>query len=240
MSASGKNTSPARPVSTKTTTNATNQRTACRTSRKTRAPSGARMPHKADTSRGKEPADQHLPGRRRQQDVKELRDQEWLEAPGSREDRQRTDRDGEVDERHDPDQRAEREVETFPTRRTPGRIRMASSDEEHLLLAQLLVVLRIGADPSGPPRCVADPTHSRKGGIREGRGRVSRVAHGRIFTCPTRRGKRRIRFPSEHLLHSRVSIVVARASRDVHSREASDVLLRETPQRPPPVKTYAD
>ena len=59
-----------------------------------------------DTSGSKEPADQHLPGSRRQQDVEELRDQERLEAPGSREDHHRGERHGEVDVRDDADQRA--------------------------------------------------------------------------------------------------------------------------------------
>ena len=53
--ASGKNSSPAIPVRRKTSTKATNQRMARRTSRKTRAPSGARIPHSATPPDGRNP-----------------------------------------------------------------------------------------------------------------------------------------------------------------------------------------
>jgi hypothetical protein len=54
-SASVNRTSPAMPKSRNTRTNAINQRTACRTSRKTRAPSGARMPHSPTPPDGRNP-----------------------------------------------------------------------------------------------------------------------------------------------------------------------------------------
>jgi hypothetical protein len=54
-SASGKNISPRMPVTRKTTRNPTNQRTAWPTSRKTRAPSGARMPHSPTPPEGRNP-----------------------------------------------------------------------------------------------------------------------------------------------------------------------------------------
>ena len=50
--ASAKNSSPPIPVSRKTAMNPTNQRTADRTSMKTSAPSGARMPHTPTTPEG--------------------------------------------------------------------------------------------------------------------------------------------------------------------------------------------
>ena len=54
-SASANNASPATPVRRKTTTKTPNQRTACRTSRKTSAPSGARMPHNPTPPEGRKP-----------------------------------------------------------------------------------------------------------------------------------------------------------------------------------------
>ena len=54
-SASAKSTSPRIPVSRNTNRNATNQRTAWRTSRKTRAPKGARMPQSPTAPEGRNP-----------------------------------------------------------------------------------------------------------------------------------------------------------------------------------------
>ena len=70
-----------------------------------------------------------------------------LEASGSREDHQRAERDGEVDERNDAYRRAEAEVETAPHDGN-GQDQDGEQDEERLLLAQFLVVPGIGADPS--------------------------------------------------------------------------------------------
>ena len=118
-SASGKKSSPATPVRRKTNTKATNQRMARRTSRKTRAPSGARIPHSA-TPDGEEPADEHLPGVRGEEDVGELGDEEKAEAAGLREDHQGAERDGEVDERGDTRQRTE--ADEAPHTADTGRI----------------------------------------------------------------------------------------------------------------------
>ena len=60
------------------------------------------MPHSPTPPDGRNPPDEHLPGRRREEDVEELDDEEEPEAPGPREDHQRADRDGEVDERKMP------------------------------------------------------------------------------------------------------------------------------------------
>ena len=119
-----------------------------------------------DSSGRKEPADEHLPGSRRQHDVEELRDQEGLEASGSREDDQRAERDGEVDERNDADRRAEGEVETAPHDGN-GQDQDGEHDEERLLLAQFLVVPGVGADTSKQRRPVGDPADLGRGGFRD-------------------------------------------------------------------------
>ena len=138
------------------------------------------MPHNPTPAGRKEPADQHLPDGRRQQDVEELRDQERLEAAGSREDHQRAERDGEVDERDDADRRAEGEVEAAP-HDGDGQDQDGEQDEERLLLAQLLVVAGVGADPGERRRPVGDPARPRW---------VRRRAHERIITGPACHGKR--------------------------------------------------
>ena len=53
--AGGKNSSPAMPRSTNAHRNPMNQRIACRTSRKTSAPSGARIPHSPTPPAGRKP-----------------------------------------------------------------------------------------------------------------------------------------------------------------------------------------
>ena len=128
-------------------------------------------PH-PNPSRRKEPAGQHLPGCRRQQDREELRDHELLEASGSRVDHQRAERDGEVDERDHAYRRAEPEIETAP-HDGDGQDQDGEQDEQRLLLAQFLVVGGIGADPSEQRRPVGDPADPRSGCVlRRGRGRI--------------------------------------------------------------------
>ena len=60
-STSGKTSSPTMPKTTNVTTNATNHPIARRTSRKTRAPSGARKPHSATPPEGRNPPDSICP-----------------------------------------------------------------------------------------------------------------------------------------------------------------------------------
>jgi hypothetical protein len=88
--------------------------------------------------------------------------QEEPEALGVREHHQRSDRDGEVDERSDAHRRAEGEVQDAP-HHGDRRDQDGEADEERFLLAQLLVVVRIRADPGEQCRPVGDPTHLRPG-----------------------------------------------------------------------------
>ena len=97
-----------------------------------------------------------------------MRDEEKLEASGSREHHQGAERDGEVDVRNDAHRRAEAEVETAPHDGN-GQDQDGEQDEERLLLAQLLVVAGVGADPS----------------------KRRRNLHGRIFTRPSWHSKQR-------------------------------------------------
>lgn len=119
----------------------------------------------ADPAGRKETADEHHPDRRREQDVEELHVQEEVEVPGSREDHQRAERDGEVDERHDAHQRAEAEVEADPHERN-GQDQDGEQDEQRLLLARFLVVPGVRADPSEGRGGAGDPTHPRSGSVR--------------------------------------------------------------------------
>jgi hypothetical protein len=114
-----------------------------------------------DASGRQEAADQHLPRSRRQQDVEELRDQERLEASGSRKDHQRAERHGEVDERNDAYRRPEAEVETAPHDGN-GQDQDGEQDEERLPLTQFLIVSDIGADPGDQRRRpLGDPADPR-------------------------------------------------------------------------------
>src|SRR4051812_46565893 len=91
-------------------------------------------PPQPDPAAGKEAAREHLPDRRREQDVEELRRQERPELLGLGEDQQRTERHGEVDERDDPDRRSEREVARAPNDRD-GQDQDGEQNEQGLLLA---------------------------------------------------------------------------------------------------------
>ena len=134
-----------------------------------------------------EPAHEHLPGRRGEEDVDELGDEEKPEVAGSREDHQGAERDGEIDERGDACPRTEAEVEAAPH---DGHRQDQRHDkgEERLLLTQVLVVPGIRADPGEPCHRVADP-------------RIAGSGHGRIFT---------VSHPDDKRLAGRADRLIAR------------------------------
>src|SRR4029450_3996833 len=124
-----------------------------------------------DRPGGKEPADHHHPGGRREQDVEELRDEEGGEGRVAGEAHKGAERDGEVDERDDACRRAEAEVEAAPYD-GDGQDQDGDHDEQRLLLAELIVVPGTRADPSEPRGRPADPADPRSGRLpRRGGGR---------------------------------------------------------------------
>ena len=118
---------------------------------------GASAAPESDRAGREEPTHEHLTaGRRRDEDVEELHDQEEPEVLGPREHHQGRNRDSTVDERSDAHPRAEGEVHDAPDD-GHGCDEDGEQDEERLLLAQFLVVLRVCADLSEHPGPVADP-----------------------------------------------------------------------------------
>ena len=141
----GPMTSPTIPDPRKTTTNAMYQRTADRTSLKTSAASGARIPHRPTPPETKESAERDHRQRRREQDVDLAHPQQPREVARPREHRDRTEQDAEVHERHHADRRSEREIQRPPQRRD-RQDQHRDQDQQRLAGAQVLVVLWIGAD----------------------------------------------------------------------------------------------
>jgi hypothetical protein len=103
-------------------------------------------PPQRDASGRDEATDEHLTQRRRQEDGQQLDDEELPEVPRRGEQRQRADRDREVDERDDPHRLAEREIDAAP-HDGHGQDQHGQQHEERLLVAELLVVAGIRADP---------------------------------------------------------------------------------------------
>ncbi len=155
-SASRKRTSPAMPVSRKTTTKTPNHRIARRTSRKTRAPSGARIPQSPTPPDGRNPPTNICPTAVMRRMSRSWMTRRSAEAAGPREEHQRADRDGEVDERKHANPRAEGEVDSSPYHRH-GQDQHREQHEEGLLVAEVLVVLGIRAEPGEPCRRVVNP-----------------------------------------------------------------------------------
>ena len=82
---------------------------------------------------------------RREQDVDLADPEQQPEVARSRERQDRAEQDGEVDQRHDADRRAEREVQRAPQRRH-RQDQDGDQDEQRLPSAQVVVVSRVGAD----------------------------------------------------------------------------------------------
>ena len=137
--------SPARPHARKTARNATYQRMPARTPPKTSAPIGARMPQMPTPVEPDETAERDHRQGRREQDVEQLDVQEQLEVSRPGEDRDRSDRDGEVHECEHSGRRPEREVEAAPHQRD-RQDQHRHEHEERLADARLLVVAAVGAD----------------------------------------------------------------------------------------------
>jgi hypothetical protein len=83
--------------------------------------------------------------RRREQDVDLGNAKQRREVPRAREHGDRTEQDGEVDERHHADRRSEREIQRAPHRRD-RQDQHRDQDEQRLSCAQILVVAGISAD----------------------------------------------------------------------------------------------
>ena len=130
---------------------------------------------KPDPSGGEEPAREHLSGRGREEDVEKLDQQEEPEVPGPREEHQRADRDGEVEERDVSQRRAEGQVDAAP-HDGYGQDQDGEQHEERLGLSELLVVLGIRSQPGEPCHHAVDPTAS---GSPEGRSAVGVAYRGR-------------------------------------------------------------
>ena len=132
-----------------------------RTSLKTRAPSGARMPHRPTPPAATKPPNDHR-DRRREQDVDQRHQEEPREVARAREHGDRTEQDGEVDERHHTDRRAEREVQRAPDQRD-RQDQHGDQDEQRLSCAQVLVVVGVRADEHHTRRRAiyrrSDPSH---------------------------------------------------------------------------------
>jgi hypothetical protein len=122
----------------------------------------------SDRAGGEKTTHEHLTaGRRRDEDVEELHGEEEPEVLGSREHHQGRNRDSAVDERSDAHPRAEGEVQDAPDD-GHGCDEDRQQDEERLLLAQLLVVPRIRANPAQGRRHTGHPAGLRGGIPRRG------------------------------------------------------------------------
>ena len=106
------------------------------------------MPHRPTAPDGDEATHERHRDRRREQDVEQLDPQEPLGVAGSGEDRDRRDRDEEVQPGDEARHGAEGEVDRAPDERD-REDQDADEDEERLAQPDLVVVPRIGPDPRG-------------------------------------------------------------------------------------------
>ena len=102
----------------------------------------------ADGARRDEAADERHRDRRGEQDVEQLDPQEPLDVAGAGEDRDRRDRDDEVQPGDEARHGAEGEVDRAPDERD-REDQDADEDEQRLARPNLVVVPRIGTDPRG-------------------------------------------------------------------------------------------
>jgi hypothetical protein len=131
---------------------------------------GSQDAPESDPAGGEEPAYEHLTaGRRHDEDGEELHGEEEPEALGSCEHHQGRHRDSEVDERSDAHPRTESEVQDPPDD-GHGCDQHREQDEERLLLAQLLVIPGIRADPPNQGGPLGDRTDTPRRLVRERRG----------------------------------------------------------------------